>query len=134
MVERLPSDYRLWLGRSIHHADHGRWPEAAANNLKANWPHGFFVLRTMERACLQHLAGDREGYRRTCEDLLAREAAAAEATFQVRRGILLVCGIAPEGSALAPNLVERAEQLAASERDHWIDVGRALALYRAGRF
>jgi tetratricopeptide (TPR) repeat protein len=135
VAEQRPNDYRIWLGRSMRHADHGRWQEAAAENAKADWPRGFFVVRTMERACLQHLAGDLQGYRETCQGLIAEESSAEEQlVFQVRRGILVACGIAPEGNRLAPNLVERAEQLAAAEADSWVHLGTALALYRAGRF
>ena len=134
-VALRPDDYRLWLGRSLHHADHGRWPQAAADNSKAAWPAAFFVLRTMERACLQQLAGDLEGYRQTCQGLLEKDPSAAEQlTFQVRRGILVACGIAPDGMVPAPQLVERAEQLTASADDPWVRVGTALAMYRAGRF
>jgi tetratricopeptide (TPR) repeat protein len=135
VAEKRPNDYRIWLGRSMHRAEQGRWPEAAADHAKAAYPRGFFILRTMERACLQHLAGDLQGYRETCQGLIAEESSADEQViFQVRRGILVVCAIAPDGNKLAPNLVERGEQLAAAATDPYVPVGTALALYRAGRF
>ena len=84
---------------------------------------------------MHHLAGDLQGYRETCQGLIAEESSAEEQlVFQVRRGILVACGIAPEGNRLAPNLVERAEQLASAENDPWVHLGTTLALYRAGRF
>jgi tetratricopeptide (TPR) repeat protein len=134
VAELRPDDYRIWLGRGMHHADHGRWTEAAADYLKTDRPHAFFILRTMELAGMQWLAGDVEGHRATCQFLLEQQPS-ERLEFQVRRGTVVACGIAPEGNLSAAELVERAELLARDkENDLWVHLGLAIALFRAGRF
>jgi hypothetical protein len=53
----------------------------------------------------------------------------------VRRGLIVACEIAPEGNLSAAELLERAERLSGEKEDDlWVHTGRAIALYRAGRF
>jgi serine/threonine-protein kinase len=131
-LELPADDARLWQGYARRFARLGRWDwasrcysHAAVSPTTDKGEPGF------EQACLFLLSGDREGYRRTCAQLLE-----AQGKVEGLRGYLVAraCTLAPP----AADDVARAEQAAAAEladnRRYWALTAQAGLSYRAGRF
>jgi serine/threonine protein kinase/tetratricopeptide (TPR) repeat protein len=113
-------------------AGQGQWQKAAAEYAQAAHALPGAGELWLEYASALVLAGDQEGYRRICADVLRRLAAVTdpETCYHLAR----TASLAPGGGDPA-EAVQRAEKgVAAHPKQAWYLHTRALAHYRAGQF
>jgi WD40 repeat protein/serine/threonine protein kinase/Tfp pilus assembly protein PilF len=145
-VARLrPNDRGLWSARTRYHAWHGRWADAVADSARllaiepGAPPHAEMKdYQHLTHACLQVLAGDREGYRRLCRQEAVR---LGQETDSLQLHLVdRVCALAP-GALDDPQLAVRIGKLART-RSSAVDrnlsavlrYGLGAACYRAGLY
>ena len=131
-VELRPKDGMLWIGRGRYLGRRGRWKEAAEAYARV------IATRPLERneewyeyACLLLLAGDTAGYRRFCQEQIARAGTVKDPFLAYV--LARTCGQAP-GAADPAQVVRWGEQAVRSERNAWFLHTLGLALYRAGQY
>ncbi len=132
LVQCLPEDSGLWLGRARNLALESRWPESAAAFARYEETPPDNSEIWLEVACARLLAGDRAGYRETLARLRDRagEAPGGFAAFVLARTISMV----PQDRDLAQQAVGWGEQSLIDSRDHWKVHALGLALLRAGDY
>jgi WD40 repeat protein/formylglycine-generating enzyme required for sulfatase activity/tetratricopeptide (TPR) repeat protein/tRNA A-37 threonylcarbamoyl transferase component Bud32 len=136
VAELRPRDARLWLGRADWLARGGRWREAAAASGRAVERGPDDASNWFADAVLRLQAGDPEGYRRDCGEMLKRfhDTKAHYAADYTAKTCLLLPDAVPD---LGPVLELARRPLAGTEKDvayPWFLICKALAEYRAGRF
>jgi tetratricopeptide (TPR) repeat protein len=131
--QQLPRAPGLWVDRGHCLAEHGKWSQAAAEFTEASQRNpGNLAFADWRAYCLL-AAGDRDGYRRVCADMLQRFARPEDphgTNTAVYTSILI-----PDSVADFDPLVRLAEQANAKKPKKWsyLDTLGA-ALYRAGRW
>jgi WD40 repeat protein/serine/threonine protein kinase/tetratricopeptide (TPR) repeat protein len=136
-IERNPKDAsKRWL-RGGWHARHRRWKEAAADFTVALKSEPLdHDLERLHAAPALIAAGDREGYRRLCREMLkcfgeTQDPYKAERTAKV----CLLLPASGKDMDLAFQLADRAVMLGKNSADaHWFIFSKGLADYRRGNF
>jgi tetratricopeptide (TPR) repeat protein len=133
VIKLRPKDSGLWARRAQHFARQGRWTEAVTPTARFYELVPFRDFGPYNLAPLLLVQGDREGYRRVCENMLAHFAATKNAAVVAK--VAFTCLLAPNAVAdLGPLLVmlDGFTPPPDSASTRWLQVARVLAAYRAG--
>jgi WD40 repeat protein/serine/threonine protein kinase/tetratricopeptide (TPR) repeat protein len=124
-IQLQPKHGWFWVLRGWAYADRGQWEKASADFVQATECKEPDKSAWYSRALLHLRDGNRDGYRKTCSDMLQR----------FGPGAVWTCTLTPNSAVDPARIVELAEKsLAESSRDHWHVNQLGAALYRAGRF
>jgi WD40 repeat protein len=134
LLEAEPNAARLVQWRARAQAELGHWREAAADFERDAALEGQDTPWALENAALARLAaGDREGYRRDCADLLKR-IEDPKSTFSAE-AVASVCTLAPGAVADTTALLRLAERLMKEDPDDArLTCAAGMCLYRVGRY
>jgi serine/threonine protein kinase/tetratricopeptide (TPR) repeat protein len=129
-VELRPQVAALWLGRARYHLLRSQWSLAVAafDHVIAQRPMG---SDWYEYAAVQVLAGDLDGYRKTCQKMMADEEKHTEASgYCLARS----CCLTDSSGAGAGKVVQWAQRWAGNPGVGWHLHLRGAAAYRAKQF
>jgi WD40 repeat protein/tetratricopeptide (TPR) repeat protein len=127
-IEQKPDWAFGWIGRGMTFAERGEWDKASADFSKAAGLQDVPVTVPYYRALLCLRAGDADGYRKICADMLKRWGASDRQT-------LWTCVMAPNAVGDPMALVSGVEEAGGKNPEyHWGANLLGAALYRAGRY
>jgi serine/threonine protein kinase/Flp pilus assembly protein TadD len=127
-IEQKPNWAYGWTGRGMTFAERGEWAKAAADFSKAAGLKDAPVNLPYYRALLCLRAGDADGYRKICADMLKRWGTSDSLT-------LWTCVLAPNAVGNPLALASGAAKTARTEpRPMQVANTLGAALYRAGRY
>jgi WD40 repeat protein/serine/threonine protein kinase/regulator of sirC expression with transglutaminase-like and TPR domain len=133
VVELRPHDAHLWVARGRMNGRLRRWDRAAADYARViDKRHVEGNEEMFENACLRLIVGDSRGYRRFCQQTVARAGDTKNtfAAFILARMCCLVPNATPDPS----RAVRWAEQALAAEKHNYLFHALGAAHYRAGQF